>query len=346
LKEDKPVEGKKSDPAHPSIYPTGNFQILSGSEKRIYDLIAKRFLSLFCEDAIVENKKISVKVEDLIFSTKGSEIRKKSWMQIYPTKLKEKELPDVSGKVKIIDSRIEEKETQPPKRYSPASILSELEKRNLGTKATRASILETLYDRNYIQDRSIKATPLGISLIESLEKHSPIIIDEALTRSFEQQMESIQEAKKNYEEKEEKIIEKAKKTITDIHDQFKKEEKEVGKELLAANLQLREQQREENTLNVCPVCKKGSLAITYSKKTRRQFVACNAYPKCRTTFSLPPNSSIKKEGSNCPECGFPRLISLKKGKKPWIFCFNPQCPTNRERIEEYRKKKELENNNS
>lgn len=338
----KPIEGKKSDPAHPSIYPTGNFKSLIGNEKRIYDLIVRRFLSLFIEDAVIENKAIKVDIDKLIFTKKGVEIKKKNWLEIYPIKIKETSLPDINGDVEIADLRTEEKQTNPPNRYSPASIISELEKRNLGTKATRASILETLYYRNYIKDQSIKATPLGISLIETLEKHSPIIIDEALTREFEKGMESIRSSKKFYKEKEEKILNKAKENIIKISKQFKKKEKEVGKELLAANLKLREEQKKENTLNVCPVCKKGSLGITYSRKTKRQFVACNAYPECKTTFSLPPNSGIKKEGKNCEACGFPRLISIKKGRKPWRFCFNPECSTNKERIEAYRRKKESE----
>lgn len=338
-----PLEGKKSDPAHPSIYPTGDTKKLFESEKKVYDLIVKRFLSLFCEDAIIENKIIRANVEELIFTKKGSEIRKKAWMELYPTKIKEREIPDVNGEIKIIASRIEEKETQPPKRFSPASIISKLEKKNLGTKATRAAILETLYNRGYIKDQSIKATPLGISLIGTLEKHSPIIIDEELTKSFEKEMESIQKSKKNHKQKERKIIDKAKKTIIKISEQFKEKEKEIGKELLVANLKLREQQKQENILNVCPICKKGNLAITYSKKTRRHFVACDAYPKCKTTFSLPPNGSIKKTEVICEKCGFQKLMLLKKGRKPWVFCFNTQCPTNKERIEQYRKK-QLENN--
>ena len=338
----KPVEGKKSDPAHPSIYPTGNFKSLGGNEKKIYDLIVKRFLSLFIEDAVIENKTIKVEIEKLIFIKKGTEIKKSSWLEIYPRKIKETSLPNINGDVKIADLRIEEKQTNPPNRYSPASIISELEKRNLGTKATRASILETLSYRDYIKDQRIKATPLGISLIETLEKHSPIIIDEALTREFEKEMESIQNSKRFYKEKEEKILDKAKKTIIKISEQFKKEEKDIGKELLTANLKLREEQKKENALNICPICKKGNLGITYSRKTRRQFVACDAYPKCKTTFSLPPNTSIKKEGKNCEACGFQRLISIKRGRKPWRFCFNPQCSTNKERIEAYRRKKESE----
>ena len=374
----KPIEGKKSDPAHPSIYPTGNKQILSGDEEKIYDLIVKRFLSLFCDDAIIDNKTIRATVknsnlpqqkgersewnageensasekqgevkgsEDLIFSTRGSSIRKKGWMGIYPSKLKETEIPDIEGKVKIVDSKIEEKETQPPRRYSQASIISELEKRNLGTKATRSSILETLYDRGYVKDKSIEATPLGMSLIATLEKYSPIIIDEQLTRNLEEKMEGIVKSKKNFLEKEQKVIDTAKETITNIAKDFEKNEKKIGQELLIANIQQREQQKEENTLRICPVCGKGNLAITYSKKTRRHFIACDAYPNCKTTYSLPPDSIIKRTEKVCEKCGFPILMSLKRGKKPWFFCFNKECETNKERLEEYRKRQEEKEDN-
>jgi DNA topoisomerase I len=345
IKKTKPIEGKKTDPAHPSIYPTGNFQILSGDEEKIYNLVARRFLSLFCEDAIIDKKKIKAITENnLVFSTNGAEINKKGWMGVYPSKLKENQIPDMEGKVKIINSKIEEKETQPPKRYSPASIISELEKRNLGTKATRSNILETLYDRGYVKNTSITATPLGISLIETLKKYSPIIIDEKLTRKFEKEMDSITNLKKDFEKEEKKIIEEAKKTITLIANDFEKKEKNIGKELLNAQTKQREQQKIENTLIQCPKCKKGNLAITYSRKNRKHFIACDAYPECKNTFSLPPNGIIKRVNKLCEKCGFPLLMSLRKGKKPWIFCFNSECETNKERLEEYRKKKEAENN--
>lgn len=342
-----PIEGKKSDPAHPSIYPTGEKSGLDTqgeNEKKIYNLIVRRFLSLFMDDAIIDNKTIRVKIEELIFSKKGSEIKKKSWLEIYPVKIKEENIPDVNGEVKIDDSRIEEKETQPPRRYSPASIISELEKKNLGTKATRSSILETLYDRNYVQDQKIRATPLGISLIDTLEKHSPIIIDENLTREFEKDTESLQKKEEKLEslkKKESRVIEKAEKTITTIAKQFEEKKEKIGEELLGANEKLREQQREENKLQtICPVCKKGNLAVSYSRKTRRYFIACNQYPECKTTYSLPPNGMIKKSDDFCEECNFQKTTLLKKGSRPWTFCFNRECPTNKERIEAYRKKQE------
>jgi len=343
IKRKTPIEGKKSDPAHPSIYPTGNSQVLNDQDAKIYNLIVRRFLALFCEDALVDKKNVKATMpsfgEDLVFTANGSQIVKKAWMEIYPRKVKEAEIPDMDGEVDIIDQRIDEKETVPPRRYSPASILSELEKRNLGTKATRANILETLYDRGYIQDQAIKATPLGMSLIETLEKHSPIIIEEELTREFETDMQDIEEAKKaNLQEEENKILDKAKKTITKISDDFKKSQQQIGNELVDANVAYREQQKIENEIMLCPKCKKGHLAITYSKKNRKHFIACNAYPDCKNTFSLPPHGTIKKTDKTCEDCGFKMLMSIRKGKKPWFFCFNPECPSNKKRIEEYRKR--------
>ena len=100
--------------------------------------------------------------------------------------------------------------------------------------------------------------------------------------------------------------------------------------------------REENKLNECPICKKGNLIINYSKKTRRYFIACNAYPNCKTTYSLPPNGLVKKANKNCESCGFAMVLIIRKAKRPWILCFNPSCEKNIERMEEYRKKKESE----
>lgn len=376
LTRDKPIEGAKSDPAHPSIYPTGQEENLSGlgeQEQKIYKLIVARFLALFCEDAIIDRKTIRAKVladkkdfsqqkgerserggikidsrgsvknhqENLLFTANGAQIRKKSWLDIYPKTTKEEDLPDIEGEVKIVDSRIDEKETQPPRRYSPASIVTELEKRNLGTKATRASILETLYDRGYVKDTSIKATPLGISLIDSLEKHSPIITDEQLTREFEEEMEKITESKNKAElqKRENQMLEKAKDTITKISKDMKENQKEIGQELVQANVKNIEQLKKENTLIQCPTCKKGNLIINYSKKNKRYFVACDAYPKCTQTYTVPPNGTIKKANKVCEKCNWPMLMRLQPRKKPWIFCFNPNCEVNRERVEEYERNK-------
>jgi DNA topoisomerase I len=208
-------------------------------------------------------------------------------------------------------------------------------------------IVDTLFNRGYLDGKSIQATPLGMQLIDSLEKYSPIIIDENLTTQLEEEMEKIQQTKKQtpkeLKKKEEEIIEKAKRLITDISKEFKAQESKIGRDILKGVTDLRETERESNTLNECPTCKKGSLRIIYSRKTKRSFIGCSEYPECKQTYSLPPNSFIKKSDKTCFECTFPKILSIKKGKRPWEFCFNPNCESNKKRIEEYRAKQENQN---
>ena len=339
---DKPIEGRKDDPAHPSIYPTGEHANLSDQNKKLYELIVKRFISVFSPDAITANKKITItahKDPNIKFKASGLKILEKGWTKIYPAVLEEKDVPTVNGPVKIDEIRIDEKETQPPKRYTPTSLITLLEKKNLGTKATRSMIVDTLFDRGYLDGRSIQATPLGMKLIESLEKYSPIIIDENLTRQLEEEMEKILESKSDFQKKEDEVIQKAKRLILDISKEFKAKEIEIGKEIIKGVGDSRKIQDENNTLTACPTCNKGNLKITYSKKTQRTFIGCTNYPECTQTYTLPPNSLIKKSEKICEECNFPKLLSIKKGKRPWEFCFNPNCPINIKRREEWQAKK-------
>jgi DNA topoisomerase-1 len=337
-----PVEGKKSDPAHPSIYPTGEFQEIGEREDKIYNLIVKRFISAFSPDAITENKRIvlsAIKDPKLNFTANALKVKEKGWTKVYPAKMEESELPDMNGKVKIDKIEFEEKETQPPKRYTPASLVSTLEKKNLGTKATRSTIVDTLFERGYLDGKSIQATPLGLKLIEALEKYSSIIIDENLTKQLEEQMEKIQESKGDLQKEEDIVVEKAKKVITDISKEFKVKEIDIGKELAKGLEIFRKEQQEANTLIQCPVCKKGNLRILFNRASHRYFVACSAYPDCKTTYSLPPNALIKKSEKICESCNFPKVLAIRKGKRPWEFCFNINCEVNKALREEWEAKK-------
>jgi len=321
-----PVEGNKED-AHPAIFPTGEFGKLNEYEKKVYDLIVCRFISCFCGNAEIENKTIKVKIDDFVFETKGLKILEKGWLNVYPLKLSEKELEDVEGKVKIVNVDFEEKMTQPPKRYSQASLISELTKRNLGTKGTRAMVIDTLYNRGYIKEKNIEATPFGIQLIDTLKKESPIIVDEKLTRHFEKQIEQIESGKYDPQ----KTIQEAKDIISKISAEFRAKAEKIGTELLEGHLTLKAQEKEEARIMGCPVCKKGFLVVRRSK-IGKQFLACDAYPECKTTFSIPQYGLIKKADKQC-ECGFPRLLLIKKGRRPWEFCFNPNCPTRQQKEE-------------
>ena len=327
----KPIEGSKSDPAHPAIIPTGIHQKLQAEDEKIYNLIVKRFISCFCDNAELENKKVEVIINDLRFNARGMEILNAGWMNVYPVKIEEKEIKDMNGEVTIEKVNTVEKQTQPPNRYSPASIIKELERRSLGTKSTRANIIETLYNRNYVKGKSIQATELGIRLIDTLEKHSPIIIDEKLTRNFEKEMEAIRASKKDLNKKQEIVIKKAQETLTKISIDFKKQEKEIGKELNEANQAIFEQEKQDNNLHIkCPGCKKGEITIKYTPRFKSYFLACTSYPECKQTFPLPSQSLIKKTDKVCESCKWPLLLRIKQGKRPWIFCPNPKCESKKD----------------
>ena len=121
--------------------------------------------------------------------------------------------------------------------------------------------------------------------------------------------------------KEEQVLDEAKKTLTEVLGHFRKHEKKVGVGLLEAT---RETEREINTVGECSVCKEGTLIIRRGRFGL--FVACDKYPECKTTYSVPSNSLVKTTKEFCPECKFPVLLTIRKGKRPWKYCINKECP--------------------
>ncbi|MFN3910400.1 MAG: DNA topoisomerase, partial [Candidatus Anstonellaceae archaeon] len=197
----KPNEGKKEDPAHPAIHPTGLIaENLEKREKKLYDLIVRRFLACFMPPAKKETTKIFLKCSNQQYFTEGTTTLELGWQEVYKpyVEFSAQELPKFLEGQEVVVSKftLDEKLTKPPRRYTPASIVSELEKRALGTKATRATVIETLFKRGYIKGRgSVTVTPFGLAVLEVLQKHVPEILDEELTRNIENKMEQIQEKK-------------------------------------------------------------------------------------------------------------------------------------------------------
>jgi len=319
----RPNNGKKTDPAHPACHPTGEIsKHISQKQAKIYDLVVKRTLACFADPATRETVKINIDVNGEIFISKGTRTIEKGWHIYYSpyVKLEEEELPAVN-KGDIVDIKeinCIKKETQPPKRYTPASIVKELAKRNLGTKSTRATIVDTLFQRGYVHGKMIEATELGIHTVETLEKYCPLIVDEKLTRHFEEEMEEISENKKE----EQGVLKEARELLIDVLQDFKKKQKEIGEGLKKANIGSVKKAR---TVGKCPVCGEGDLVIRKGKFGR--FIACNKYPDCKTTFNLPNTGSVKTSKNICPKCNHPMITILRKGKKAQELCINQDCPS-------------------
>ena len=311
----RPNNGPKTDPAHPAIYPSGNKpEKLNNYQRKVYDLIVRRFLSVFAEPAVRETMKITLDVNGEMFHASGTRTLEPGWIEYYGpyARFKEQTLPEVNKGDKAEVKRLDmlDKETQPPNRYTQASILKEMEKLDLGTKGTRALILQTLYDRDYIRERAIEVTTLGEVVVKELREHSPEIVSTELTKTLERDMMAIQEQKKKRSE----VIEKARKFLEKNLAAFKKNEKKIGKSLLKA---VRKVMKEESTIGPCKCG--GELMIRMSRAKKR-FVGCTNYPKCTETFSLPQHGYLTIISEKCKKCGL-NIVSVRSaGKRPWKLC--------------------------
>ncbi len=320
-----PNNGKKNDPAHPAIYPTGELpRAIKDREQKIYDLIVKRFVATFSDIAIRESLKITFNAKEEDFLLKGTTTKVKAWHNFYApyVNVKEKELPDFKKSEVVTVSKLidEEKETLPPKRYTQASIIKELEKRNLGTKATRASIIDTLFQRGYLDGKPIAVTEVGMQTESILEKFCPEILDEELTRKFEEEMEEIRNKKKT----EDQVLAKAKLIIKKTVSHFDTKKEKVGDALIVAD---DAQRQAESYYGPCPECK-GDL--TTKRGRFGLFLGCSTYPDCKKTMALPKGALVKYAGRQCELCNHPIVTIIRKGKRPIEACINPDCPSRKE----------------
>jgi DNA topoisomerase-1 len=317
----RPREGKKED-VHPAIFPTGILKKLKSDEQKLYDLIVRRFLACFAEPIEVENSEINLITNAGIYSTNGKRIIRKGWLEYYIfNEFKEKVLPELKDDeyITIEDFETLEKETTPPPYFTPATIIQLMEKNEIGTKTTRAIVLDTLFKRGYVTGRQLKVTPLGLIIYDIFKKYSPKVLDPELTRKLEREMEGIQQGKITQES----VISETKKIIRDIINEIQSAETEIGKELL---------QKINETEAFAPCKCGGTLRIL--QKGQSKFLGCTNYPSCKITYSL-PKSTFSYAGQ-CTRCGAPKIWVLYK-KQRFIVCLNNQCP---EKIEKLKRKEE------
>ncbi|HEY4675459.1 MAG TPA: DNA topoisomerase I [Candidatus Bathyarchaeia archaeon] len=327
----KPKEGKKEDPAHPAIYPTGKTpeRALDSSERNMWDLIVRRFMAAFDESAIKQSIIICINVNGHHFYLNGRQTLKEGWLRFYePYVRSEAALPPLQEgqTINVRKVMVEDKFTQPPSRYNPSSILKKMEKNEIGTKATRADIIQTLYDRKYVRDERIVVTDLGFEILEVLEKYCPTVVSIKMTKELEEKMNKIQANS----EKRENVLTDAVEILKPVMEQLKEKEETIGEQLSNAVIKAK---LDERVIGTCPVCKTGKLTTLYSRRTGKRFVGCTNYFKglCKTSFPLPQRGTVKPLGRSCRRCGWPTVYVRIKGKRPWTLCFNPECPSKEER---------------
>jgi DNA topoisomerase-1 len=316
-----PNEGPMTDPAHPAIYPTGIAPRLSGLEFKVYDLIAKRFLATFGDPAVTERTDVSINVNGHTFLAEGRAAVYDGWMALYRpyVSIEQSALPPLQQGDMLANRQVtmEEKFTQ-PRRYSQASLLAKMEDKRIGTKATRAGTIATLFKRNYIAAKKggIEATDLGFAVIESMREHVPAIVSTGLTRSMEEQLEKVEQGSQDSAD----VIEYAVDKLIESLAAFRAQSPAIGKEIGGAAVQ-----SNAVVLGQCPVCKRGQLRMIRSWTTKKRFVRCSNYATdCKTSAPLPQRGAIRV--SKMCKCGWP-IISVAFGRgKRWNTCINMQCP--------------------
>lgn len=324
----KPTEGKKSSTDHPPIHPTGvATEAQLGENWKLYELIVRRFLATLSPDAEWATMRIGLDATGQNYIATGSRLTKAGWRTVYPySEAKDSILPVVKKgeRLKIQDLKLEEKQTQPPPRYSQSKLIQVMEELGLGTKSTRHEVIQKLISRKYIEGTPLRPTLVGKAVTESLEAHASTITRPDMTQKLEQAMEAIKVRDKSRDG----VVDDSRKMLHQVFDELEPNEAVIGQEIM-------EQADEELTLGPCPVCRND---LRIRRKGGSQFIGCNGYPDCTFNISLPGTmwGSAVRTKNVCETHNLFHVSLIAKGSRPWeIGC--PLCQLIEQQKEHYAK---------
>jgi len=322
-----PVQGQKSDSAHPAIFPTGQEpHDLDVKERELYELITRRFLSSFSVPAIKERHAVRVECGGHEFHASTIDIKSPGWMAIwgYEDTGENQGLPPVrmGEAVNFRNVDVIESFDLPPSRYNQNTLLQAMEDDNIGTKATRAEVISTVLERGYIIGGSMELSELGFTVVECMSKYSPDILSTEMTKSIERELDEIERGSRDPDSVSVAGVEQLLSCLRLLG----KNLTDVGSALSRANVRT---SQAKAVLGPCPSCDGGKLIMIRSRRTGKRFVGCTNYSKgCRASAPLPQKGLVRATSRPCESCGWPVvMVSMAHGRKPWRLCVNPNCPT-------------------
>ncbi|PIQ80225.1 MAG: DNA topoisomerase I, partial [Parcubacteria group bacterium CG11_big_fil_rev_8_21_14_0_20_41_14] len=292
--------------AHEAIRPTEAAQApeivdggLDKNQHRLYDLIWRRAIASQMPEAIMDNTSIDVSTKtdaEYIFRATGQTIKFDGFLKIYKAVQKEDLLPELKEKEQVDASKIDPNQhfTEPPARYSDASLVKALEEFEIGRPSTYAPTISTVIDRGYverIENRRLKPTDIAFLVTDILVEHFKIITDYKFTAKMEDELDEIAQGKLDWE-----------KSLNDFYEPFKKNLMEKTKTLDKKDL------TEEATDEKCDKC--GSAMIIKTGRFGR-FLACTGYPECKSTKPLGDDGKPEQaETTNekCEKCGASMVV--------------------------------------
>ncbi|GAA9353629.1 type I DNA topoisomerase [Helicobacter pylori] len=354
-------KNKNAQEAHEAIRPTSIIlepnalkDYLKPEELKLYTLIYKRFLASQMQDALFESQSVVVACEKGEFKANGRKLLFDGYYKILGNDDKDKLLPNLKENDPIKLEKLESNAhvTEPPARYSEASLIKVLESLGIGRPSTYAPTISLLQNRDYIkvEKKQISALESAFKVIEILEKHFEEIVDSKFSASLEEELDNIAQNKADYQQVLKDFyypfmdkIEAGKKNIISqkVHEKTGQSCPKCGGELVKKNSRYGEfiacnnypkckyvkQTENANDGAKQESCEKcgGEMVQKFSKNGA--FLACNNYPECKNTKSLKntPNANEIIESVKCPECGGD--IALKRSKKGSFYgCNNyPKC---------------------
>ncbi|WP_120957008.1 type I DNA topoisomerase [Helicobacter pylori] len=354
-------KNKNAQEAHEAIRPTSIIlepnalkDYLKPEELKLYTLIYKRFLASQMQDALFESQSVVVACEKGEFKASGRKLLFDGYYKILGNDDKDKLLPNLKENDPIKLEKLESNAhvTEPPVRYSEASLIKVLESLGIGRPSTYAPTISLLQNRDYIkvEKKQISALESAFKVIEILEKHFEEIVDSKFSASLEEELDNIAQNKADYQQVLKDFyypfmdkIEAGKKNIISqkVHEKTGQSCPKCGGELVKKNSRYGEfiacnnypkckyVKQTENANNEArqELCEKCGGEMVQKFSRNGAFLACNNYPECKNTKSLKntPNAKETIEGVKCPECGGD--IALKRSRKGSFYgCNNyPKC---------------------
>ncbi|OGD84539.1 DNA topoisomerase I [Candidatus Curtissbacteria bacterium RIFCSPHIGHO2_01_FULL_41_13] len=319
------VKSKLAQEAHEAIRPTNiemtadKLPAANNDLKKLYDLIWRRMAVSQMSEAVVAETAVDVEAQsqkskvksqndgNYLLRANGQKIKFDGWYKVYEKPpIKEQILPQLSksDELDLKDVRPTQKFTEPPPRYTEATLIRDLEKNGIGRPSTYAPTISTLYDRAYIERleaKKIAPTPIGKTATDFLVEYFPNIVDYSFTAEMEDDLDKIAQGKNKLVSTMEKFWEPFAKQVEKVAEEAEKMKVEV-----------------EETSEKCEKCGK-SMVIRYGRFGK--FLACSGFPDCKNTRALDEDTGII-----CPEDG--GKVVMRRTKRGRIFwgCANwPKC---------------------
>ena len=304
--------------AHEAIRPSNLDAVmdLGKDEEKLYSLIMNRFLASQMSVALYDTTRIRLKVDDYIFHINGRTIKFDGYMKLYiegkDDKVKskndseddeddDKALPEfyIGEKLNQKELKADKKTTEPPARYTEASLVKVMEEKGIGRPSTYAPTISTLEERVYIEKEGkyLKPTELGEIVNKLLEENFKEIVDVKFTADMENKLDDVADSKQDYVQMLREFYEPFNKNLLEVQDKIEK-------------VKIPEQETDV-------VCEKCGRKMVIKQGRFGKFLACPGYPECKNI--KPYNESIDIP---CPECGGKVLIKHTKTRRPFYVCEN------------------------